>query len=292
MAKAAVREKKKVVRKDAAKPAKAVKKAAKQAAKPKQVVKKASRDLRLERFVAEYLIDFNGRRAAVAAGYSADTARVIAYQLLQQADVQALIQARQAVLVEKLEGTQELVIANLLGIIAADPRDITGHHMVCCRYCWGKGFKYQMRAHEREEAREIWLKDELAKQVLNPPGQPTKFNEQGGIGFTRRNDPNPNCPACDGEGESHIVFKDTRDLSPAAKLLYAGVEQTQHGLKIRTNSQTDAVINLGKHLGMFGNKKVELSGPNGGPVQHTAVDAILALIDGADVGVGPAASRK
>lgn len=63
--------------------------------------------------------------------------------------------------------------------------------------------------------------------------------------------------------------------------------------KVRFVSRTDSVKLLGQHLGMF-SKKVEVSGPEGKPVQHehSLLEDVLRSISGADTGVGPAASRK
>ena len=47
------------------------------------------------RFVEEYLVDSNGARAAVAAGYGVAGSRVAAHRLLTNANVQNALQARQ-----------------------------------------------------------------------------------------------------------------------------------------------------------------------------------------------------
>jgi phage terminase small subunit len=131
-----------------------------------------------------------------------------------------------------------------------------------------------------------------ARRKEQPPPF-TAFDTAGGEGFNPKRDPNPSCPECWGDGDQRVVFKDTRDLSPAARLLFAGVEQTQNGLKVRTHSQPDALVNIGKHLGMFA-KKVEHSGPDGGPIQqeHRAMGDLLDMIEGSDTGPGAAASRR
>lgn len=242
-----------------AKGGKAAKTAPKKAVKAKRpaaapVRRMTAKELRQERFVTEYLVDYNGKRAAIAAGFSPGTARQIANQMLDLNEVQAAIQSRQAKLAEKLEDMEVFVLGQLMGVATADPRELSEHFRVACRYCWGKGFKYQRRASERAEAYEAWLADERAKQEKSPPEPPSKFDEMGGIGYTRNRDPNPECPECDGHGDSFVLLKDTRDLSEHGKQLYAGVEETQHGLKLRTNSKMDATLNIGKHFGMFAQK--------------------------------------
>ena len=56
---------------------------------------------RRKRFVAEYLIDHNGTRAAVAAGYSARSAKQLASQLLKDVRVKALVAEGEKTLLAK-----------------------------------------------------------------------------------------------------------------------------------------------------------------------------------------------
>jgi hypothetical protein len=65
------------------------------------------------RFVAEYLVDANGSRAARAAGYGVAGARVAAHRLLTNANVKAEIEARQGVDATRLGTRRQDVIAGL-----------------------------------------------------------------------------------------------------------------------------------------------------------------------------------
>lgn len=257
-----------------------------------KVPRKSAKELRQERFVAEYLVDYNGRRAAVAAGFSPENARSIASQLLKQDDVQAMIQERQSKLCDQLEDMERFVLSRLMGVATADARELVELHRVACRYCWGKKHRYQRTQNERDEAYASWLENEQAKQDMDPAGKPTRFDELGGVGYTPKKDPNPKCPECFGDGEARSVFNDTRDLSQSGRLLYAGVEETQHGMKMKMHSQMDATLNIGKHFGMFATKIV---GGKGGDKQPGATDVIgdiLDLVNASDTGVGPARSRR
>lgn len=257
------------------------------------IERKSAKELRTERFVAEYLIDYNGQRAAIAAGFSPKTARQAASQLLAMPEVQAQVQARQKDLVEKLEDMQVFVLADLMHVASADPRELSEHWRVACRYCWGKKHRYHRRASEREEAYRTWLEAEAAKAELDPPGKPDKFDELGGVGYSTNLDPNPECPECDGQGISHTVMKDTRDLSERGRRLYDGVEVTQHGIKIRGRSRSEAVLNIGKHFGMFA-QKVKLGAESEGDAakQYQVLGDILDLVNASDTGTGPARSRR
>ena len=66
------------------------------------------------RFVAEYLVDGNGTRAAVAAGYGVAGARVAACRTLANDNVQKALQARQSADATKLSIQRNDVLQSLL----------------------------------------------------------------------------------------------------------------------------------------------------------------------------------
>ncbi len=73
------------------------------------------RDLtqRQSRFVAEYLVDLNASQAAIRAGYSPRTAKVIASQNLTKLNIQAAIAEAQAARAERTKVTADKVVAEL-----------------------------------------------------------------------------------------------------------------------------------------------------------------------------------
>lgn len=75
------------------------------------------------RFVDEWLIDFNGKQAAIRAGYSAKTAEATAARLLRNVKVQAEISRRQKDLQRRTEVTQDRVVKELARIAFADATD-------------------------------------------------------------------------------------------------------------------------------------------------------------------------
>lgn len=259
----------------------------KAAAKPraKQRQLKPSRE---DVFVQEYLVDLNGRQAAIRAGYSAQSARQTACELLAKPEVHAKLQKAMDERANRTGITADAVLERLWAMANADPRELTEHHRSCCRYCWGKDHKFQRTPRELEEARakhELDQNEAIADakaQGLRPPSS-RPFDEAGGIGWDPRRDPHPDCPECFGEGIERVVFKDTRDLSPSARLLYAGVKTTQHGMEIKMHDPQAAMRDVGRHLGMF-KDKVEHSGSVG---VHKTVNDILNELDGAGTGLPP-----
>ncbi|GBQ90324.1 terminase small subunit [Gluconacetobacter johannae DSM 13595] len=93
--------------------------------------------LRQQRFVAEYLVDLNGRQAAIRVGYSARNAERQVTKLMARPAVRAAIAAGQATRVRRTEVSQDRVISELsclafydAGVIGAQrlegPADIAG----------------------------------------------------------------------------------------------------------------------------------------------------------------------
>ena len=66
------------------------------------------------RFIDEFMLDMNATQAAIRAGYSPRSARVIAQETLLNPAVQAELQARQAAESERLGVTRQQVVAGLL----------------------------------------------------------------------------------------------------------------------------------------------------------------------------------
>lgn len=70
--------------------------------------------LKQQRFVEEYLIDFNGAQAAIRAGYSESSAKEIAAENLTKPNIKAEIDKRTAEVSERALITKEMVIQGLL----------------------------------------------------------------------------------------------------------------------------------------------------------------------------------
>lgn len=76
-----------------------------------------------QRFVEEYLIDFNATRAAIRAGYSEKTAKDIGCQNLAKLEVAAAIEAGLKDLTKRAELTQEEVLRDL-ALVKADAMQV------------------------------------------------------------------------------------------------------------------------------------------------------------------------
>jgi phage terminase small subunit len=278
----------KAAKKTAAKPKKkaakgSVKRAAKRAVEPIKAnrPKAGVMAARMKLFVEEYLkANFNGARAAIAVGYSPLNARQQACEMLAMPEVAALLEVAMQSRAERVAIAADDVLKRMHAVATADARELTEIYHCCCRYCWGKDNRYQFTPRELADAKR---EHELAEiEAASEDKKIAPFDEAGGIGFDPRRDPNQQCPECFGRGQDVVVFKDTRDLSPAAQMLYAGVKTTQHGVQVLTHNQMDMLVNVGKHLGMF-EKKIAVKGE----ITHRnrALSDILDDVDGSGTGL-------
>ena len=70
--------------------------------------------LKKQRFINEYLVDFNATQAAIRAGYSKKTAYSIGHENLRKPEVVSAIAAKKAEKTKKLDLTAEMVLQGLL----------------------------------------------------------------------------------------------------------------------------------------------------------------------------------
>ncbi len=227
---------------------------------------------RVYRFVEEYAKDRNGTQAAIRSGYAVGSAAEQACALLRDPRVQVLIAEQSAKISKAVEFEAADVLREWIAIATADASKISKVRALNCRHCWGVGFAYRWKTREYAEAcdRAAAVVDKKGNPAPKPPP-----NCEGGFGFRRTDDPNPDCPECEGEGVEDIRFADMDTLAAPERKLIAGVERTKDGLKVKFRDQDGAVANLSKYLGMLVEKR-ELTGKNGGPIVTAEIPPELA----------------
>ncbi|OOM82312.1 terminase small subunit [Clostridium puniceum] len=230
-------------------------------------------------FVDEYLAtdNLNATRAykkAYPRVKSDDVAAVNGNRLLRNAKVQEYIQKRMNERAKRTEITQDMVLQRWWNIANADPNEIIHIRRVCCRHCFGINHQYQWR-DEEEYQQAVQAAMIMAKEQNKEPIIPSN---NGGYGYDRPLRPHPKCPYCRGEGHEEIHVEDTRYVGDKAKLLYAGVKQTQSGVEIKFRDQDKALENVARHLGMF-KDKLEVSGNINNPYEGLSTDDLKKLIN-------------
>lgn len=210
-----------------------------------------------EAFIREYLVSLNASDAYRRAGYKSKSPNVDGPALLANPRIaEAIAQATQQRF-ERLDLDADALIKRAETILKADARQLTGHHIGACRYCWGIDHEYQWKTpREWREADE-----EAEKRDKPSPSQ------AGGYGYRITRKPNPDCPECSGLGIPYTQFADTRDLSGDALLLFEGVKETRNGIEIQMASKQAAFDLLAKHHGLAVNRH-EVTGKDGKPIQH------------------------
>lgn len=208
-----------------------------------------------KKFVSEYLIDLNATQAAIRAGYSAKTANEQGARLLANVSIQEAIQKAMSKREQRTEITQDMVLQRWWAIATADPNEIIHLRRLCCRHCFGVDHAYRWR-DEAEYENAVQAELDAAAAEDRKPAPPS---DAGGYGYDKLLRPHPKCQKCQGEGRPDLHMADTRDLDGPAKLLYAGIKQTQAGIEIKMQDQGKALENVARHLGMF-KDKVEHSG--------------------------------
>lgn len=215
---------------------------------------------RQQLFALEYLKDLNATQAAIRAGYSEKTAAQIGERLLRNVEIRQQVQEAMDKRAARTEIDGDKILRELWKIAFADPNELVEHRRTCCRYCYGLGFSYQRTQREMESDRQKHLKEQMDRQAKDSNHQPQLFDEAGGIGYDKRKPPNQDCPECFGEGVGQVFLKDTRQLPPEVRALYAGIKETKEGIEVKMHSKEKAIELLGKHLKLFGENKLTVDG--------------------------------
>lgn len=215
-------------------------------------------EARHKRFVQEYLKDFNGTRAAIEAGYSPKSAKQQASRLLTYANVHALLAEEQKRISLALEADADKVFRRWWDTAHADPSELTQNRIGPCRYCWGDDHGYQWKTLREFEEEHLKWEAETPPEDAAPAAQRLHAlrepNDAGGYGYRLTREPNDDCPECSGLGVSYVWMADTRSISPQARLLFEGVQESAQGKKIVMADRSKNLELVARRLGMLKDK--------------------------------------
>ena len=188
-------------------------------------------------FIAEYLKDHNATAAAERAGYSDPN---YGRQLIANPNVAHAIAQQQKASIARTLADADEVLAQMWQLATFDANQLSQYRRGACRYCWGFGHQYQWRdAVEYEEKRL-----EAVERKRREP------EDVGGYGYDHTQEPNPECPRCNGDGIGQPFFADTRKLPTTAALAYSGVKLGKHGVEITAISRERMFEAVMKRLGL------------------------------------------
>lgn len=204
----------------------------------------------------EYLITRNASEAYRSA-YDASRMRPSSvyrngHRMLNHAKIKPILEQRLTELGEALGDETEVTIVralqSLVDVVNADPDELTGLRVGCCRHCYGDGHLYQWREPEYIVAVRKAERDDSELPDIG-----------GGFGFNQTLPPDPNCPMCDGQGQTYQRPVDTSKLSAGARALFAGIKPTAQGPHVLMRDRDKAQEAINKIIGAYV-ERVELSG--------------------------------
>lgn len=193
-----------------------------------------------------------------------------AARLLRDSRVKKAIEEGDKARITRVEYTQDQMFNRLMKMVTADINEIMELRRFNCRHCHGKDHLYQWK--DEDEYKKVCA--EIKRDAGD--GQKVELpSNAGGFGFDTHGEPVDGCPECHGDGRQDIHFKDTRFLSEGARMLYAGIELTQNGMKVKVHDQLAILQLLMRHMGML-DPKLTLKGDKDNPLV-----AILQQLPGA-----------
>lgn len=203
---------------------------------------------RQEAFVREYLLDGNATQSAKRAGYSEKTAYSQGSELLKHPEIVARLATVRVKAEQKTDITAQWVLDRLKRLAEGDEHNLVQHRRCACRHCYGAEFRY-METPAENAARAARYLAAVAKAKRGEPAP--VFETLGGVGYDKRKQPHPDCPECNGEGFADVFMPDTRNLTREQRALFAGAKRTKEGIEMKTHTARDALLDIGKHIGMF-----------------------------------------
>lgn len=210
-----------------------------------------------EIFVREYMIDWNATKAVIRAGLSPNRAGKRGWELLQKPAVRNRIHELAAARAKRLGIEADDLTRMWAAMLEADVNEFVSIEHVCCHFCYGKDFEYQYTPQELKAAKEKW-EVRRVREVKAGMDDPGPFPEYTNGWYNPYQPPNPECPNCHGRGSYQRVLKDTRDLSPAARALFMGVEEFQGDLNVKLINKEKVHEWLAKAVGVWKEKEKEI----------------------------------
>lgn len=155
-------------------------------------------------------------------------------RMIRKPSVRAAMDRIQREASAELKISQHRIIGDLYESFCANLADVVEHRRGACRYCWGESGKYQWRTErERDDANSV------------PPGtrrkpsedEPDRGKSDGGLGYDEFAAPCPDCPECNGQGNSVVVLRDTAgrkgvqsvEYSPSGRVVVKGYDKVKLG---------------------------------------------------------------
>lgn len=212
-----------------------------------------------EIFVREYLVDWNASAAAVRAGYSAKSAPTFGWHLLQNLKISHAIATLASARAKRMGIDGDELMRLWVAIVNFDANEISQLRRICCPYCWGEGNRRLHTPSTLEGEKKKHDKERALRLRISPTDDIGEFPEYTDDWYSKLKPPKEGCPECSGEGVVEVFFNDTRNLSPAARLMYCGVKVGKEGIEVIQLSKEKAMDSIARALSLFREKDVEVN---------------------------------
>lgn len=151
----------------------------------------------------------------------------------------------------KWEKVSDAVLEFHLAVLKFDMNELVEYRRIPCRYCWGKNFMFQHSPETWAKGLADWNEHRSCMREARLP-DPGPYPSTPPGGWYDQNAPiNTDCPECAGMGDGKLIFKDTRYLSPEARLVYNGMKKTRDGIEAMALQRQKSLDFLADYFGVF-----------------------------------------
>ncbi|WP_330555202.1 terminase small subunit [Burkholderia multivorans] len=178
-----------------------------------------------ETLCLEYIKDHNWFRACKRAGLKTST------DLRMQPHIRKRLEELHALKTQRHAIEAEAITEYLFNVVTADPNELAEVVTGACRYCYGYDISHLAKHGEYKYNHHYQFRNKEEQKRVKDANGGKYPHGNGGIGYSSERAPNPDCPMCDGRGETHYVVHDTNTFSNARYLI--------KGLKIGSNGQIE-----------------------------------------------------
>ena len=197
-----------------------------------------------ETLCLEFVKDNNWLRACRRAGLKTST------DLRMQPHIRKRLEELHAQKSKRHEIEADAITQYLYNVVTADPNELAEVQIGACRHCWGYDISH-LAKHGEYKINHHYQFRTVAEQKRVKDANNGKFPAgNGGIGYAKDRAPNPECPYCDGHGETNYIVKDTNTFSNARFLIKA-LKINNGQVEVQTHDKLKAAEMLLKVLGAF-----------------------------------------
>jgi len=199
-----------------------------------------------QRFVKEYLVDLNATQAAIRAGYSQKTAGSIGEENLRKPEIAAAIQEAMEARSRRTEITADRVLQELAKIGFADIRKAVK---------WGATVMVPCSP----EVADVFIRTDGSEADFPEDDIDEELEGQAHGGALKRNRRIAPTGTIALRAHTDIALVPSDEIDDDTAAAISEVRQTKEGLAIKMHDKKGALVDIGRHLGMF-KDKLELSG--------------------------------